>query len=80
MTKAAESVPFATPFAGGSLPAGLVEQEQGQIRQRCCFCPTPHVTDGLGPILAGQLVSDGMCQIAADRWNADLDAKYGVQA
>lgn len=34
------------------------------IRKRCCYCVVKHPTDGLGPILPHELVSDGMCPAA----------------
>jgi hypothetical protein len=44
------------------------------LRRRCCYCDPRHPLDGFGPILAGDLVSDGICDIALARINAELDA------
>lgn len=45
------------------------------LRQRCAWCAVKHETDGLGPILESDLVSDGLCDVAAAKWNAEMDAR-----
>jgi len=44
------------------------------LRRRCCWCPVSHPLDGLGPILPGERVSDGMCGPAEALVMASLDA------
>jgi len=44
------------------------------LRHRCCYCSVKHPTDGRGPILSGELVSDGICPVALVIMNAELDA------
>jgi hypothetical protein len=43
------------------------------LRTRCCYCVIPHPTDGLGPIVSGEVVSDGLCPEAFDKLNAAID-------
>lgn len=43
------------------------------IRTRCAWCAEKHSTDGRGPILAGELVSDGACDVAFAVMMAELD-------
>lgn len=45
------------------------------LRRRCCYCPTPHPIDDLGPIQPTDLVSDGLCADAFAREMAKLDAE-----
>jgi hypothetical protein len=47
----------------------------GRMRVRCGWCEGRQPLDGLGPILPGELCSDGLCKPCAARLNAEMDAQ-----
>lgn len=52
----------------GSCPRcdAIQRAEDARLRRVCCWCASPHPTDGRGPILPGEPVSHGICPVARD--------------